>query len=84
MQGQDGGDGNPRQVWLRTLTCFEFGEGVLLLATPVLSLCVLVRLTFLSHVLRPRTMFAFALVLLASLLLRADARALEKHGRRCG
>lgn len=82
-RGQDGGDVNPRQVWLRTLTCFVFGERGLLLDAPVLSLCVLVWLTFLGHVLRPRRMFAFALVSFGALLLGADARALEKHGRRC-
>lgn len=82
-RGQDGGDVNPRQAWLRTLTCFVFGERVLLLAAPVLSLCVLVWLTFLGHVLRPMRMFAFALVLFGALLLHGDARALEKHGRRC-
>lgn len=38
---QDGRDVNPRQVWLRALTRFVFGQGAQPLRVTLLSLCVL-------------------------------------------
>lgn len=87
LQGQDGGDVNPCRVWLRTSICFVFGESILLVGAPVISLRVLVCwLTFPSRVrdLQARRTLAFALVLLGALVLQADARALEEHRRRRG